>query len=354
LSDVFGFRSGRNSVHTSRTMMLAELTALLGATRADSAPDAYWSACIEDNVLSKRTPVTRRTTADQLRELYALDPGVTVFRLLRQFWSADLKARPLLACLCAQARDPLFRATADFVLTTKAGRACHRRCPAPARGRPGGRAVRREDAPLRRAEPRVLVDAIGVRAVRAGEEELFKARAKEKGSVKIIDIIAARLDAKTDSYLAELPSLRLKDARISPKLVSDNERMLTGGFYAEIELTYDAEIAQENSGRPFGIESLRPIQLSKRDVLDALYRGRELFTTGEWKRFLIRSVGLEPDALTPRAQDIMLLRMVPFVERNYNAVELGRAAPARATCSSRCRRTRTWSLVARRRWRECS
>jgi ATP-dependent Lon protease len=164
---------------------------------------------------------------------------------------------------------------------------------------------------------------LGDRAVRAGEEELFKARAKEQGSVKIIDIISARLDAKTDSYLAELPSLRLKDARISPKLVSDNERMLTGGFYAEIELTYDAELAQENSGRPFGIESLRPIQLSKRDVLDALYRGREMFTTEEWKKFLIRSVGLEPDALTARAQDIMLLRMVPFVERNYNAVELG-------------------------------
>jgi ATP-dependent Lon protease len=169
----------------------------------------------------------------------------------------------------------------------------------------------------------VVQRQLGDRAVRAGEEELFKARAKEQGSVKIIDIISARLDAKTDSYLAELPSLRLKDARISPKLVSDNERMLTGGFYAEIELTYDAEAAQENSGRPFGVESLRPIQLSKRDVLDALYRGREMFTTEEWKKFLIRSVGLEPDALTPRAQDIMLLRMVPFVERNYNAVELG-------------------------------
>jgi len=99
--------------------------------------------------------------------------------------------------------------------------------------------------------------------------------------------------------------------------------MLTGGFYAEIELSYDAAIAQENSGRPFGVESLRPIQLSKRDVLDTLFQGREMFTTAEWKKFLIRSVGLEPDSMSPRAQDIMLLRMVPFVERNYNSVELG-------------------------------
>jgi ATP-dependent Lon protease len=84
-----------------------------------------------------------------------------------------------------------------------------------------------------------------------------------------------------------------------------------------------AAIAQESNGRPFGIESLREIQLSKRDVLDSLARGRELLSTDEWKSFLLRSIGLEPTKLTPRARDVMLLRMVPFVERNYNMVELG-------------------------------
>lgn len=161
------------------------------------------------------------------------------------------------------------------------------------------------------------------RAVRAGEEELFKARTREKGSVKIIDIVKARLDTKTDSYVAELPSLQIRDVRISADLVKDHERMLTGGFYAEVTLTYDAAIAQEGDGRPFGVESLRPIQLSKREVLDVLIRGREPFSTAAWKRFLLRSIGLEPDALTPRNQDVILLRMVPFVERNYNMVELG-------------------------------
>ena len=161
------------------------------------------------------------------------------------------------------------------------------------------------------------------RSVRAGEEELFKARAREEGSVKIIDIVQGRLDTKTDSYLVTLPSLKLNDVRIDSRLVKDNERMLTGGFYAEVELEYDAAIAQEKSGRPFGVVSLREIQLSKREVLEPLYRGRELFTTEEWKKFLIRSIGLEPGALTPRGQDMALLRMVPFVERNYNMVELG-------------------------------
>src|SRR5829696_2173461 len=161
------------------------------------------------------------------------------------------------------------------------------------------------------------------RTVRAGEEELYKARAREEGRVRIIDLITARLDSKSDSYFATLPSLRLNDVRIEPELVADNERMLTGGFYAEIELEYDAIVAQEKGGHPFGVASLRAIQLSKRGVLEDLSRGREAFTTEEWKRFLIRSVGLEPDILSDREQDVLLLRMVPFVERNYNLVELG-------------------------------
>ena len=81
------------------------------------------------------------------------------------------------------------------------------------------------------------------RTVRAGEEELFKARAREKGSVKMIALITARLDAKTDSHLATMPSLRLTDVDIGDALVTRHERMLTGGFYAEVELGYDALIA---------------------------------------------------------------------------------------------------------------
>src|SRR5258706_2878911 len=72
---------------------------------------------------------------------------------------------------------------------------------------------------------------LAARTVRAGEEELFKAKARDNGSVKMIDIVTARLDAKSDSYLATLPSLRLNDVRIGDKLVRDHDRMLTGGFY---------------------------------------------------------------------------------------------------------------------------
>lgn len=161
------------------------------------------------------------------------------------------------------------------------------------------------------------------RTVRAGEQELFKSRAREQGTVKLIDLITARLDAGTDSYLATLPSVQLKDVRIGDELVRENERMLTGGFYAEIDLEYDAAITDEVKGRPFGIAKLRPIQLSRRDVLEVLAKGRAAFTTRQWREFLLRSIGLEPETLSERAQDIFLLRMVPFVERNFNMVELG-------------------------------
>jgi len=170
---------------------------------------------------------------------------------------------------------------------------------------------------------KIVERQLGEKTVRAGEHELFKARAKDKGHVKLIDIITARLDAGSDSFLATLPSLQLKDVRISEQMVHANERMLTGGFYAEVELAYDPTIAQEKNGRPFGIDALREIQLSKREVLPALYQGREAFAIEEWKDFLIRSIGMEPSSLSPRARDMMLLRMVPFVERNYNMVELG-------------------------------
>ena len=169
----------------------------------------------------------------------------------------------------------------------------------------------------------VVRTLLGDRTVRAGEEELFKSRARERGSIKIIELMKARLDAKSNSYFAELPSLQIKDARIADSLVAANERMLTGGFYAEVDLEFDPSIAEEKGGRPFGIVGLRPIQLSTRDSLDHLARGRRHFSTEEWKRLLLRSVGFEADRLDPRAQDVLLMRMVPFVVRNYNVVELG-------------------------------
>lgn len=169
----------------------------------------------------------------------------------------------------------------------------------------------------------VVEKQLAGRTARTGEEELFKARAREQGSVKLIDVVKCRLDAKHDCYVAELPSLVLNDVLVPDMIVKDNERMLTDGFYAEVTLEYDPIIAQEKNGRPFRIAMLRPIQMSTPNVLEVLAKARSRFTTCEWCDFLIRSIGLEPTALSERAKMVALLRMTPFVERNYNLVELG-------------------------------
>ena len=161
------------------------------------------------------------------------------------------------------------------------------------------------------------------RTVRAGEEELFKSRAREQGTVKIVDLLRARLDAKADSYKAELPSLQLSDIHISADLVNANDRMLTGGFYAEVTLEYIAALARDTGGAPFRVDAIRPVQMSTRDAIDMFVTGRSRFTLDQWRDLLLRSVGFEPARFTRREQDVLLARMVPFVVPNYNAVELG-------------------------------
>lgn len=119
--EVFGFRSGPRGVHTSRTIMFAELQDLFAALPATATREEYRQAILTDNVLGKKTLATRRDTAKRLGELYALDPRVPLFRLFRFFWKFDEEGRRLLAFLYASARDPLLRLTAPTVLTAEEG-----------------------------------------------------------------------------------------------------------------------------------------------------------------------------------------------------------------------------------------
>ncbi len=116
-----GFRFGSKGTHTSRTFMLRELSQVLRGTPADADRSAYSEAIIAENLAEKRTVATRRSTNQRLGELYALDPKTLLFRVLRQFWPSDERGQPLLALLCALARDPLLRATAPTVLSLGVG-----------------------------------------------------------------------------------------------------------------------------------------------------------------------------------------------------------------------------------------
>ena len=116
-----GFKDGAIGTHSSRTIMLDELSALLDSLPLEAGRRDYLAAVIEKNALSKQTGANRKITAQHLTELYALEPSVPLFRVLRQFWQDDVKGRPLLSLLCSLARDPLLRVTAEPVLALTSG-----------------------------------------------------------------------------------------------------------------------------------------------------------------------------------------------------------------------------------------
>lgn len=119
--DKVGFHFGDKGTHSSRTIMLDELTGLLQVTGPSTTRAEYRSLIINDNCLGKRTGATRRLTDQRLSELYALDDGVVLFRVMRHLWASDDRGRPHLALLTALARDPLLRFTAPPMLRLRPG-----------------------------------------------------------------------------------------------------------------------------------------------------------------------------------------------------------------------------------------
>lgn len=116
-----GFRVDTFGTILSRSIMLRDLRSLLSECPLDSTFDCYRAAIVEGNLLGKPTASARRIGFNRLKEFYALDPRIAVFRALRDLWAADEAAQPLLALLCATARDPILRAMTPFVLNVPAG-----------------------------------------------------------------------------------------------------------------------------------------------------------------------------------------------------------------------------------------
>ena len=108
-------RTRAGGANSSHTILLPALTRLLEVVDRDAGADAYEVAVVEDNVLGKNTTESRRRTLRYLRELYLLRPDSVLFRALRDLWTDDPRGQPLLAGLCALARDPLFRASASTI-----------------------------------------------------------------------------------------------------------------------------------------------------------------------------------------------------------------------------------------------
>lgn len=156
------------------------------------------------------------------------------------------------------------------------------------------------------------------------ESSLIQSKIRERGRYKIIDKISVELDATKDTYWATLVNSNIKNANISSGLVKQHEKILLGGIWAIIDVEYDPLITIGTKVFPFVISKITPIQLSSFDN-SAIVDKRKNFQTSDWKKLLLRSAGYEPESegMDDRMQDLLLCRLIPLVEKNFNIVELG-------------------------------
>ncbi len=147
-----------------------------------------------------------------------------------------------------------------------------------------------------------------------------KSLIREKGRFRVIDRVTVSLNEKDDVYEASFENLQITKVVIDPDTVKANEKLLVGGVWCICDIEY---VHNDSPGSvPWQLGSLKAIQIAGVDF-DTYYDGRRAFTTEEWIDLLVQSIGLNPEQFTPRGKLIALTRLVPFVERNYNLVELG-------------------------------
>ncbi|MFD1006752.1 protease Lon-related BREX system protein BrxL [Oceanisphaera ostreae] len=156
--------------------------------------------------------------------------------------------------------------------------------------------------------------------VRPDEAEKIKSMVREKGTHKVIDKVSVRLNEKKDVYEASLSNLGIKDAVIPGSIIKENEKLLTGGIWCIVTLSYYFEEGQKTS--PFAVVNLKAIQMPSMNMQE-VFDARRAFTMDQWLDLLLRSIGMEPANLEQRAKWHLLARMIPFVENNYNVCELG-------------------------------
>ena len=172
--------------------------------------------------------------------------------------------------------------------------------------------------------------------VRPDESQKILSLLRSRGSYTIIDKITVQLNIKRDCYEAEFANLGLKEIPLADEYPEKYDRLLCGGIWCIVQLSYENEDPmdafvdpglKENSRKkqassPIRIMKLTPIQMPHVDI-DELKHGRRAFTQDEWMDIMLRSIGMEPDTLKPREKWLLLARMLPLVENNFNLCELG-------------------------------
>ena len=183
---------------------------------------------------------------------------------------------------------------------------------------------------------RILADNF----VRPDEAQKILSQLRKKGSHTIIDMVTVHLDIKKNCYFAEFSNLGLGNVPIADEYPEKFDRLLCGGIWCIVQLDYEAESdinfriedingnplrskqKKQKEITPISIRKLTPIQMPHIDIVE-LKQGRKAFTKEEWMDVLLRSIGMESDALSYREKWLLLTRMIPLVENNFNLCELG-------------------------------
>jgi len=166
---------------------------------------------------------------------------------------------------------------------------------------------------------RILADNF----VRPDESQKILSMLRKRGSHTVIDMITVKLDIKKNVYFAEFSNLGLTTVPIEDEYPEKYDRLLCGGIWCIVQLDYEYVEEEKKNGYPIQIRKLTPIQMPHIDI-EELKQGRKDFTKEEWMDVLLRSIGMEPDALeTDREKWLLLTRMIPLVENNFNLCELG-------------------------------
>lgn len=156
--------------------------------------------------------------------------------------------------------------------------------------------------------------------VHRDEAQIIKSTVREKGSHRIIDKISVKLNDKEDQYEAYFANLGLKGIPIADAVIREHQKLLSSGVWCILTLGYVS--TDERGATPWIIENIKPIQISISSI-DEFKEGRKAFTKEEWIDVLLQTMGLNPDEFTFRSKILQLTRLVPFVENNYNLIELG-------------------------------
>lgn len=165
---------------------------------------------------------------------------------------------------------------------------------------------------------RILADNF----VRPDEAQKILSRLRSRGSHTVIDMITVNLNMRDNIYQADFSNLGIRGIPIADEYPEKYDRLLCGGIWCIVQLSYEYIEEEKKNGTPIRITKLTPIQMPRIDIED-LKQGRQAFTKEEWLDVMLRSIGMEPDELSYREKWLLLTRMIPLVENNFNFCELG-------------------------------